>query len=127
MGDQTQPMDDPSDTISDWARYASTFRKLKAYAISADGSRQPLDCAAIHIELDEERGLIVCLSERRAGEGVAICSLPQGERPSVPSDSETAIPTPANASPFSLLVLRSGGANLLYLSPEQHLRGQQTT
>lgn len=96
-------MSDHEDTINAWARHASTWGKLKAYGVSTDGSRVPLDCEAIHIELDEERGLIVSLAERIDGEGVAICSLPQG-----------------GPSQFSLIVMRSGGANLLYLSPEIH-------
>ena len=49
-------MNDHPDVIADWARYASGFRRLKAYAIASDGSREPLDCAAIHVELDDERG-----------------------------------------------------------------------
>jgi hypothetical protein len=96
-------MSDHWDTINEWAKHASTFRKLKAYGVSANGTRQHLDCDAIAIELDEERSLIVSLAERIAGEGVAICSLPQGD-----------------SSKFSLIVMRSGGANLLYLSPELH-------
>ncbi|MEB3305532.1 MAG: hypothetical protein VKL58_04880 [Cyanobacteriota bacterium] len=113
-------MHDHWHTITEWAQHASTFRKLKAYGISADGSRQPLDCEAIDIELDEERGLIVSLAERMAGEGVAICSLPQGQPPSEPSDPERGEHVPSGPSPFSVLVMRSGGANLLYLSPECH-------
>lgn len=116
-------MSDHWESINEWAQHASTFRRLKAYGVSGDGTRQPLDCDAIYIEIDDERGLIVSLSERRAGEGVAICSLPQGEKSIIASESEEAKPSATIASPFSLLVMRSGGANLLYLSPELHLHG----
>jgi hypothetical protein len=116
-------MSDHLDTIAEWAQYASAFRKLKAYGVSADGSRHSLDCDAIVIELDDERGLIVSLSERLAGEGVAICSLPRGESPSVSPDPKEAEPGPRATSKFSMLVMRSGGANLLYVSPELHRRG----
>ncbi|MEB3352963.1 MAG: hypothetical protein VKM34_01815 [Cyanobacteriota bacterium] len=113
-------MSDHWHTIAEWAQHASAFRKLKAYGVTADGTRQLLDCEAILIELDEERGLIVALAERKAGEGVAICSLPQGPQPSA---AESGDQPPLDPSHGSLIVMRSGGANLLYLSPERHLRG----
>lgn len=115
-------MSDHWDTINEWAQYASSFRRLKAYGVSADGSRKPLDCDAIVIELDDDRGLIVSLSERTPGEGVAICSLPQGERPPASSDSEGEEPSLMGPACYSVLVMRSGGANLLYLSPERRGR-----
>lgn len=80
------------------------FPQLKAYGVSADGTRQQLDCDAIVIELDGERGLIVSLSERRAGEGVAICSLPRAEQPSLSSDPQEAELSPTNASQYPLQI-----------------------
>lgn len=115
---------DHGDPVTEWAQAAATFRQLKAYGVSADGTRQQLDCDAIVIELDGERGLIVSLSERRAGEGVAICSLPRAEQPSLSFDAQEAEPSPTNASQFSVLSVRSGGANLLYLSPELQQRAE---
>ncbi|MEB3317040.1 MAG: hypothetical protein VKO39_02705 [Cyanobacteriota bacterium] len=115
-------MSDHWDTINARAEDAATFRLLKAYAVCADGSRQPLDCAAIYIELDDQRGLVVSLAERQAGEGVAICSLPQGALPVSASPSDGSASTASPSAGFSTLVLRSGGANLVYLSPELHPR-----
>ncbi|MEB3260375.1 MAG: hypothetical protein VKP63_07100 [Cyanobacteriota bacterium] len=104
-------MSDHQTTIKEWAQYASSCRKLKAYGVSAAGSRQLLDGEVIVIDLDEERSLLVTLSERMEGEGVAIVSLPEGG------------PTPP-PSRFSRLVTRSGGANLLYVSPELPAQGE---
>lgn len=36
----------------------------------------PLVCEAIYLAMDEEHGLVISLSERRAGEGLAIHSMP---------------------------------------------------
>ena len=63
--------------------------------------------------MDDERGLLLCLSESRAGEGLAIRSLPQAER-HPPSSAEQ----PASPARFSSLVVRPAGANLLLVSPE---------
>ncbi|MBM5817182.1 MAG: hypothetical protein FJ083_11580 [Cyanobacteria bacterium K_Offshore_surface_m2_239] len=65
-------MSDHETIITEWAQYAANLRKLKAYGVSADGARQPLDGEVIVIELDEDRSLVLSLSERREGEGVAI-------------------------------------------------------
>lgn len=100
-------MSDHWDTIARSAQMAPGSRRLKAYAVLPDGTRVPLDAAAIVVELDDDRGLVVSLSERRQGEGVAVRSLPQG-------DAEATDP-----SSHSLILMRSGGANLLYLSPER--------
>jgi hypothetical protein len=47
-------MSDHETINTEWAQYATNFRKLKAYGVSADGAWQPLDGEAIVIEL--ERG-----------------------------------------------------------------------
>ena len=119
-------MNDQRDVIAEWARYASGFRRLKTYAVFPDGSRELLECAAIHVELDDERGLIIALAERMDGEGVAVCSLPQGAIGDAQGDAAAVAPEEAqgdalSASPAnqSLIVMRSGGANLLYLSPQR--------
>lgn len=97
----------PWDTIMQWVQEASPIHRLNAYGVASDGSRMPLDCEVIVVELDAERRLLIALSERGAGEGVAICSLPPAVSPSAQAR-------------FSTLSMRSGGANLFYLSPELH-------
>ena len=114
-------MGDHQDTITEWAQSASTFRRLQAYAVKPDGSREPIDGATIVVEFDDERALIISLCERMEGEGLAICSLPQSAiKPAesdIGSDAESQA-SPTAASRHSLIVMRSGGANLLYLSPQ---------
>ncbi len=116
-------MSDHATTITEWAQYASSFRKLQAYTVSADGTRQPLEGDALVIELDGERSLILSLSERREGEGVALCSLPQADGSTATADPEATNAPSTTPSRFSILVMRSGGANLLYVSPELHGQG----
>lgn len=124
-------MNDKPDIIAEWAQYASEFRRLEAYAIGSDGTRQPLDCAAVYVVLDDERGLIIALGERMEGEGVAICSLPQVDISAAQSDAghaqadaqgNTASLPPTNQS---VIAMRSGGANLIYLSPERFVDGRR--
>lgn len=128
----SNPMNDQPDVIADWARYASGFRRLRAYAVSPDGSREPLDCAAIHVELDDGRGLIIALAERMDGEGVAVSSLPQSTIGAALSDPPAEAPAdvhndPELATPAdqSVIVMRSGGANLVYLSPQRLAGGRR--
>jgi hypothetical protein len=126
-------MNDRPDIIAEWGRYASSFRRLKAYAISPDGSREPLDCAAIHVELDDERGLIIALAERMDGEGVAVCSLPQGgitaAQSNTADEAQSGVQADATVKSLanqSVIVMRSGGANLVYLSPERLAGGRRS-
>ena len=96
------------------------WRRLRAHAIRADGTHEQLNCDAVYIELDEERGLLVSLNERCANEGVAILSLPEGTVDPAsfkPREDGMLISAPTRSSS---LVMRGGGGNLLYVSPEAH-------
>lgn len=64
-------MGDPGDTILGWAQHASASRRLHAYGVAADGTRKPIDGDVIVVELDAERALMISLSERVPGEGLA--------------------------------------------------------
>lgn len=96
------------------------FRRLNAYAVSSDGTHKQLDCQAVYIELDEERGVLIPLYERSHNEGVAIFSMPDGKVDPAsfrPREDGMLISAPTRSSS---LVMRSGGSNLLYVSPEAH-------
>lgn len=62
--------------------------------------------------------LTISLAERIEGEGLAVCSLPSGrfEAEEPVAEPESLNPAPSNPS---VIVIRSGGANLVYLSPER--------
>lgn len=124
-------MNDQLDVNAGWVRYASGFRWLKAFAVCPDGSREPFDCAAIHVTPDDGRGLIVALAERIESEGVSICSLSMAAIAAAPSgapadahadvQNDAAAASPANQS---VIVMCSGGANLLDLSLQRLVCGR---
>lgn len=59
-------MGDHRVSIREWAQQTSGFWRLKAYTVSPDGFRQPIDGAAIVVELDEDRGSMLARFERTA-------------------------------------------------------------
>ena len=103
-------MSDQWQAIAKWGAPIPGSRRLRAYGLNADGSRIRLDCEAIYVALDDERGLVISLSERRATEGLAIRSMPQREAPR--GDVEE------KPMRFSSLAVRAGGANLIYVTSE---------
>lgn len=105
-------MSDQWEAIERWAAPAPGSTQLSAYGINADGTRVPLNCEAIYVALDDERGFIISLSERLAGEGLAIRSMPERAL-STGNELE-------NTAQFSSLAVRAGGANLFYVNVELH-------
>jgi len=105
-------MSDQWEAIERWAAPAPGSTQHSMHGLDADGTRVPLNCEAVYVAHDEERGFIISLSERRAGEGVAIRSMP-----------ERALSTGhelENTERLSSLAIRAGGANLFYVNVELH-------
>ncbi len=94
------------------------FRALKAYTVNSDGSALPIEGENIYIEIENERGLLIPLQERRDNEGISIRSFPAEEMyfDSLKPDGKGSL----ISAPFksSSIVIRNGGANLVYISPE---------
>lgn len=94
------------------------FRSLKAYTINADGTSSPISGENIYIEIDEERGLLIPLAERSENEGVSIRSLPEEELDETSFQPNGEGSLVSSELKCSSIVIRNGGSNLIYVSPE---------
>jgi len=94
------------------------FRPIKAYVVNSDGSTSPIEGENIYLEVDNERGLFIPLCERVENEGIGIMSMPHGwvdEDTATRRNDGSLLTSPVKSSS---IVIRNGGGNLVYISPE---------